>query len=49
MADRSTGPRRTFAPVVLLGLAAGGAAALAGSRAWATFDLRPVGSAGTVA
>jgi hypothetical protein len=47
MADRSTGPRRTFAPVVLLGLAAGGAAALAGSRAWATFDQRPDGSAGT--
>ena len=33
MAER----RRTFAPVVLLGLVSAGAAALAGSRAWATF------------
>jgi hypothetical protein len=33
-------PRRTFAPVVLVGLASAGAAALAGSRAWATFDSR---------
>jgi hypothetical protein len=36
--------RRTFAPVVLLGLASGGAAALAGSRAWATFDQQTDGS-----
>ena len=30
------GSRRTFGPVVLLGLAAGAAAAVAGSRAWVT-------------
>ena len=38
--------RRTFAPVVLAGLASGGLAALAGSRAWATFDQQPDTSAG---
>ena len=32
-------PRRTFAPVVLLGLASAGLAALAGSRAWVDFDV----------
>jgi len=43
MPDPTTGPgtreRRTFVPVVLLGLASAGLAALAGSRAWATLDL----------
>ena len=34
--------RRTFGTVVLLGLASAGLAALAGSRAWATFESRPV-------
>ena len=32
----ASGARRTFGPVVLLGLAAGAAAAVAGSRAWVT-------------
>ena len=32
-------PRRTFGPVVLLGMASAGLAALAGSRAWVGFDV----------
>ena len=32
-------PRRTFGPVVLLGVASAGLAALAGSRAWVGFDV----------
>ncbi|HET9997129.1 MAG TPA: Trp biosynthesis-associated membrane protein [Nocardioides sp.] len=32
-------PRRTFGPVVLLGIASAGLAALAGSRAWVGFDV----------
>jgi uncharacterized membrane protein (TIGR02234 family) len=32
-------PRRTFGPVVLLGLGSAGLAALAGSRAWVGFDV----------
>ncbi len=36
MADAA---RRTFGPVVLLGVASAGAAALAGNRPWSTFDM----------
>ena len=40
MLEATTGPtgRRTFVPVVLLGLASAGLAALAGGRTWATLD-----------
>jgi hypothetical protein len=39
-------PRRTFGPVVLLGLASAGLAALAGSRAWADFEILDDSAAG---
>jgi hypothetical protein len=38
--------RRTFGPVVLVGVASAGLAALAGSRAWADFDILDDDSAG---
>ncbi|SED01174.1 trp region conserved hypothetical membrane protein [Nocardioides exalbidus] len=42
MAEVTRGPRRTFGPVVLLGLAGAGAAAVAGSKPWV------VGSSGNL-
>jgi uncharacterized membrane protein (TIGR02234 family) len=40
-------PRRTFGPVVLVGLASAGLAALAGNRTWATFDQASDGASGS--
>jgi hypothetical protein len=42
----STRGRRTFVPVVLLGLASAGLAALAGGRTWATLDRAPDAGSG---
>ncbi len=41
-------PRRTFGPLVLLGVAGSGLAALGGSRAWAAAEDGPGGGAGEV-
>jgi uncharacterized membrane protein (TIGR02234 family) len=46
MADAT---RRTFGPVVLLGLASAGLAALAGSRAWVGFDVGDDAGSGSAA
>jgi len=45
MAER----RRTFGPVVLVGLASAGLAALAGNRTWATFDQASEAGTGSAA